>query len=493
MPQESQSSRFSANVLKLIGGTTLAQVLTILTAPIISRLFSPEHIGAYSILVSLISVFSIVICLRYELSIMLPAEDGDASNLVALSLGIAGSISLAATILLLFARQALLDLLNAPELSPYLWVFPLALLIQGIYLTSNNWNTRKKRFGRLSIARVSASLTTSIVPILLALTGYANTAGLIYAWLAGTTVFAAVLALQVFTSDWHIFRSNVRISSIQQALYRYRKFPLLDTWGAFINNLSWQLPTLMLSSYFSSTIVGYYSLANRVILLPLTLVGNSIAQVFFQRAAEVHAGQSGLGYIVSTVYRRLVSISILPAIVLAIAGKELFVFVFGASWAEAGVYAQILAPWMFFLFISSPLSQIFAILERQELAFGVHAVILLTRILALTIGGAFRNAYVALWLWTITGVLVYGALAVINLRLVGLDLKDALRPIARIGKYALPVALILWALKSIIALSTLGLVVASLLLGSLYFLLAIREDADFYRGLFRQMVPVQKD
>ena len=42
-------------------------------------------------------------------------------------------------------------------------------------------------------------------------------------------------------------------------LKRYRKFPLIDSWSSFINNLSWQLPSLMLLYFFSETVVGYYS------------------------------------------------------------------------------------------------------------------------------------------------------------------------------------------------------------------------------------------
>ena len=95
-------------------------------------------------------------------------------------------------------------------------------------------------------------------------------------------------------------------------------------------------------------------------MLPLTLVGSAIAQVFYQRTAELRSNVENLSRSVELVFRRLVAIGLFPAIVLGIAGPELFEIVFRSNWVEAGRYAQILSPWMFVLFISSPLSTLFA-------------------------------------------------------------------------------------------------------------------------------------
>ena len=46
---------------------------------------------------------------------------------------------------------------------------------------------------------------------------------------------------------------------------------------------------------------------------------------------------------------------ILPVMIFAITGEELFSVLFGETWREAGRYTQILSPYIF-TFISSPLS-----------------------------------------------------------------------------------------------------------------------------------------
>ena len=205
-------------------------------------------------------------------------------------------------------------------------------------------------------------------------------------------------------------------------LKRYRKFPLVDSWSSFINNLSWQLPSLMLLYFFSETVVGYYSLSNRVIVLPMTLLGSAIAQVFYQRTAELRSNPENLSKSVELVFRRLSALGLFPAVILGIAGPELFRIIFGANWVEAGRYAQILSPWMFVLFISSPLSNLFATLERQELALIVNSIILGTRFAALVIGGLTHNIYLTLVIWSASGVLVYGGLALWLLKLTHVSL-----------------------------------------------------------------------
>ena len=245
-PITKKRSSFFTNVLKLVSGTTVAQAITIVTAPILSRLFAPESFGVLSVFTSLVSIIAIVICLRYEYSIVLTEDDKDAMNIFVLCLLIALGISgIAGTVILLFGHK-LVDLLNAPNLYPFLWIIPIGLMIQGFFAALNYWNARTKHFGRLSIARVAASVTTSALPMLLAILGHANTASLVYSWLAGTFIFTFVLGGQVFRDKRRIIINHIQAGRMVANLKRYRKFPLVDSWSSFINNFSWQLPSLLL-------------------------------------------------------------------------------------------------------------------------------------------------------------------------------------------------------------------------------------------------------
>jgi lipopolysaccharide exporter len=132
---------------------------------------------------------------------------------------------------------------------------------------------------------------------------------------------------------------------------------------------------------------------------------------------------------------------------LTLVGQELFVFVFGEHWTESGIYIQILAIWMFFYFISSPLSTIFTIFERQELALVVHVAIFITHIITLVIGGILNDVYLALGLFAGSGVLVYGSLAIWNILLADVSVYFAFRTLVRYAFYSAPAIVILLLLK----------------------------------------------
>lgn len=478
-----KKSSFVGDVLKLVGGTTLAQALTMLVAPILSRLYAPDAFGTAAVFTSITGIIGVVACLRYELAIMLPERDEDAANLLAVSLGFVLVIAGLSAVLILFVRGFILRLLNAPDLGPYLWLVPLVILAKGVFLALNYWNSRTKHFGRLSIARMFQSMATNGAQLVMGVAGQIHAGGLIGARVLGSAVVTAVLGGQIWRDDHRLFAESIQRRGILENLKRYRKFPLLDIWGALLNNVSWQLPALMLSSFFSQTIVGYYALANLVIHLPMILIGSAISQVFFQRASEVNSRQEELGGTVESVFRALVALGLFPAVLLTIAGQELFVMVFGRNWSEAGVYVQILGLWMFFWFISSPLSTLFAVLERQEFILRVHVAIFVTRFVSLAIGGMLDNVHLALGLFAGSGMLVYGGLTIWNMRLAGVSLHSCLRILLRSGLYSAPTAVILLLLKAWYGASMWLVLVVSGVALLVYYLLILHRDPILYRYL----------
>lgn len=483
-----RKSSFAGDVLKLVGGTTLAQALVVLVMPVLSRLYPPDAFGTAAVFASITALMSGVACLRYEQAIMLPERDEDAANLLAVSLWLASISGGFSAALVMFVREPIIRLLNAPGLMPHLWLVPLTVMASGWFLALNYWNSRTRHFWRLSIARVFQSVATSGAQLGMGAVGEANAGGLIGAGVLGSAVVTVVLGGQIWRDDRRLFRGNVRLGCMFAGLRRYRKFPLLDMWGTLLNGVSWQLPALMLSVFFSQTVVGYYALANRLIQLPMALIGGALAQVFFQRASEAHAKQTDLATVVEKVFQRLVALGLLPALLMTIAGRELFIVVFGRSWAEAGIYTQILGLWMFFWFISSPLSTLYVVLERQELGLILHVAILITRIFALAIGGLLDNVYLALGLFAGSGVLVYAGLTTWNMVLAGVSLCSWLRTLLQYGLYCLPAVAILLLLKLWCKADAWLIFVVSAIALLTYYAFILRRDTDLRRYLLSALL-----
>jgi O-antigen/teichoic acid export membrane protein len=473
-------SSFANDVLKLAGGTAFAQTLSILVAPILSRLYAPDAFGTAAIFASIISIVGVVSCLRYELAIMLPASDRKAANLMVVSSMSVVFISGLSLILVLFLRAPILRLLNAPELGPYLWLAPIAVFLHGMLLVLNYWNSRTKHFGRLSGAPVLRSVTTNGLQVGLGAAGHAQVGSLIGSRIVGSALVTTLLGAQTWREVGPLVRQSVSRRALRAGVRRYRKFPQYGTSSALLNSISWQLPTFLLSFFFSSTIVGFYALGTRVLRLPMGVIGQAIGRVFFQRAAE--AKQKGsLPAVVESSFRRLVALGMFPLLLLTIIGRDLFVVVFGERWAEAGVYTQILSIWTFFWFISSPLSTLYSVLERQEFGLALNALIFATRFISLGIGGLQGNARLALLLFGISGALIYGYLSLTIMAAAGVRWRTSLAILGSNLALFVPAGLVLATLQAVGASSVIIVAISGLLL-AVYYLFMLRRDPEL-RGL----------
>ena len=434
--------------MKLVTGTTLAQALGFLIAPIITRLFAPEAFGVAALFLSITAIVSVIACLRYEQAIMLPQTHEEAINVLGVCLCSAIFITFLSGMIVVFGGTAISRQLAAPELIQYLWLIPIAVFFSGIFSALNYWNSRSRHFGRLSVAQIISSITTQAAKLSAGFAGFVSSGVLIGASILGGVVSAGALAIQVWRDDKRLFAAHVRWREIVHMFFRFRKFPLIDSWGGLLNSISWQLPALMLSSFFSITVVGFYALVMTVIKSPLNMVSGAIAQVFFQQACEEKMKKSS-GALVERLMDKLMLIGVLPTVVLAISGEEIFGILFGQRWSEAGRYSQILAPWFLIWFLSSPLSTLFSAYERQGSALTLHSFIFVTRVIALYIGGIYQNIYLALGLFSATGIVAYTFVAICNIKLANADGIKILSHFIKYGLYSLPPFLYLFIIKYI--------------------------------------------
>jgi len=461
---ERKKTSFAADVLKLASGTTIAQVLTVIASPLLTRLYAPDAFGLLTLFTSITGILKAISCLRYELAIVLPQSDEEGANVLGGSLLVVILVTGISALTVILGKTPLLRLLKAADLAPFLWLIPLTTLVSGVFLALNHWNTRTKQFGRLSIAQVVSALVVTGAQLGLGYAGYATGGTLIGASVLGAALVTVVLGGQIWRDDGALFLRSMRWRYIAEQLKRYRKFPLYDAWAILLNNISWQLPAFLLAAFFSKTEVGYYALSFRVLKLPMALIGAAIGQVFFQRAAEAK-NEGKLTVMVESNFRRLVILGLLPFLLLTIVGKDLFTVIFGQSWTEAGVYTQILSIWIFFWFISSPMSTLFRVLEKQEFSLVLNIVIFVSRFVALGVGGLMGNARLALLLFAISGVFLYGYLSFSIINAAGVTWLKILQILGINFLAFVPLAVMLITIKLLNLHHLVGLVVACLYTG----------------------------
>lgn len=400
-----QRSSYTKNILTLIVGTGLAQVIPIAASPILTRLYSPSAFGTYAAYLAIVSILSILATGRYELAILLPKKDRDAMRVVTLSIGINFIVCSLLTLVVAVFNKTLTNLFKIPALSLWLYWIPTSVFLAGAYQSLNYWSNRKAKYKRLAFSRTFQSASSTITQLS---TGYINTgtAGLIGGQLIGQTIASAALIHQIMKED----KNCIKKSSIKHLLVlakKYINFPKYMVAGHSLNAASSQMPIMLLNTFFSSTTAGLYSLAERLMGIPISLIAGAIGDVFRQEASNTYIHSGDCRKIFKATLKKLMLIAIVPSILFYFLAPFIFEFAFGTQWREAGIYAQILTPVFFLRFATSPLSIMFMIAETQkiDLAWQVLLVILATT--SFLIGKHFSSVTMALTLYSFSYSVMY--------------------------------------------------------------------------------------
>ena len=466
------SSPFATNVLKLASGSVIAQALGIILIPIITRLYSPGDYGIFQLFLSISSILAVLSCFSYQMAIMLPKEDEDSANIVALCFILVCITSIISGGVFILLSGWVGKALNVPDISHYMIFLPVVVFLNGLFLVMNYWLSRRVRFGAIAMARVANSVSGKVFQIGIGL-GPASPLGLIAGLIAGYGA-ALLVMLRGIRGDLSLFMA-ASPGDMKRLAVRYRRFPIFTSWSAVANSVSLQVAPLMLAAFFSPVVVGHYGMAHTVVNLPMSLIGSAIGQVFFQKASEEKNRTGSVKTFVREVHQRLVSIGIFPILVLMIIREELFALVLGAQWGTAGKYACILAPWIFLVFIASPLSTIFSVLEKQTVGLAFNLMVLFSRVVVLYVGGVYGNPIVALVLFSITGVFFWGWMNLYILKISGVPYKTGLEDFLRIFMVALAVAIPLIIVKYLLLPLYILLIVAGIVT-CIYYAFVISRD-----------------
>ena len=412
---------FARGVSVLVGGTAGAQLLTVLVAPLLTRIYSPEDFGLLAIFSSLLTIIGMVSCLRYENSIPLPENDDEAANMAVLCLILVGISTLSSVLFVWQIGLNIVDLFDVPAMADYFWLMPIGVLLSGAYNVFNFWSIRTKRFSSIAISRLYQALATIAIQLATFKLGgiallYARIVGVI----AGTACLCrpAVVSLEFRKVTWR---------GIVKGARRYRRFPIFSTWEGFLNSASVELIPIIFATFFSAHATGLFSLAHRVISLPMSLFSNSVSQVFTSVAPSAKRDGS-ISELVLALHTKLAYFALPPLMTLAIYGQHLFEYIFGSEWRVSGEFAQWMSVLMYFQFVSSPMSSVFSVYELQKEMLLWQILLMFLRLLAIFAGLAMGDILNTVAFYTLASSIYYILFAFRIAIMTGTSLISFLRP-----------------------------------------------------------------
>ena len=396
-------SIFVKNVLVVMTGTAIAQIIGFSLTPIISRLFSPSDFGVFGSFNSVAGIFAAGVTLQYTQAIMLPKEKEDAFHLFLVSCICTGFVVFLCLSCCIIAPGKLNNLMKTNGI----WILSLLVastLISGLNQSCQAWCVRVKAFKHTSASQVIRSLSSNGTQIGL---GYlkAGSVGLITSSILADFLATLNLSRVVFR-DLGKVRRKIHLKRMKQLAIDYRDFPIYSASENVINSLSNGLPVLLLTQFYGIAIAGAYAFSMRILSVPMGFILNALRQVLFQKAAEAHNDGDKLMPLYLKITLGLFSMTLIPSLVLLIWAPQLFSWVFGVQWEIAGEFARYLVLWLMFMFCNLPAVLFARIIRIQRQMFIYDIFLLLARTSSLLLGGKYLSAYYTIGLVSLVGAIM---------------------------------------------------------------------------------------
>ena len=344
-------------VLVLGSGTAVAQLIGIVTMPIITRLYLPSEMGILAVYSSVLAIFGIGATLRYEFAYALPKENDDAINLFGLCLILLCLTTAGFALILLFGRDLLVNTFDLGVIEQYTWFLLIGFFGMGLYTTLNYWAVRQRDYKRITYTKINQGASGSVCKILLGILAFGPVGliiGHIVSQIAGITTLARAM--------WKKERKNLKAiswSRMKSVAKTYKSFPVFNFPASIVNTMALQLPPLMLLALYDSEVVGFYALAHMLVVLPGSLISGSMGQAYLGEASKmVRERSQGLRSLYVRTLRHLSVIAVPLIGIPALCAPFLVPIIFGGAWVEAGWYCWPLAVMVIAQFVVSPTSHL---------------------------------------------------------------------------------------------------------------------------------------
>lgn len=317
----------------LLFGNGTAQLINLASYVVLARLYGPAEIGGFALFLTVVGLFGPIANGRFDLIVQsapdrqLPALIRRARRtnvLVSTALALA-SAGIAVTTGKLQIVEALL--------------VGVGVFLSGWVLASNARLIRAERYSTTARSTAVRSAVAAIAQIGLWFV-HPGALSLILGFCIGFGAQAIMLGLALRAHPSR--RSTAKHE--RAVLARYAAQISLDIPTALLTAAVLNIMNFLVLDLYSREEVGYYSLAYRVAVVPLTLISGALAEVFYQKASASYRATGGFWRELRFNLVLTVSISLLIVVPLAFLAPPVFSFAFGHQWERAGYMVIWLLP-----------------------------------------------------------------------------------------------------------------------------------------------------
>lgn len=363
-----RQSPFVANLAVLSGASAIGALIGLAATPLISRLYSPAEFGVFGVFTAALSIASVIGTLRYDLAIPTASNDDDAMSILVVALCAVVGTSLLCVLVVVTGALGSIMSATREHTGLLAWSLPLGMLGTGVYAALSNWMVRRRDYASLGQTKVTQAASLVGTQVVLGVAG-AGAIGLIIGQIAGSSAGITRLMRRI-GQQRDVVRVALQVDRIAATAQRYRRFPLLSGPAVLLDALTGALPLLVLASRFGATTAGVFTMVQRILLAPMSILTTNLGQIIFGDLSALRRENSEA--MMSVFHRRLRQIALMAFVVIGsmtILVPVVLPIVLGPRWGMASTYFLILSPMLFGNFVSAPFGFVIDVLRRQDLHF----------------------------------------------------------------------------------------------------------------------------
>lgn len=352
------SSRLK-NVMKVSGGTILGQLISIVSLPVITRIYGAEIMGIWATILAVALIIQAICDWGLNSGIMIEDDENKIKNIysVITSVSLFTSILAGGIIILyfFFIKNYSLKLSFFYSLLTVIYAFTVKQVN-----TSYTWLNRKKDYSVLMKNPIINYTVVAIIAIGLGFIGFID-----YGY------YVAVILGQLFTL-LHMRRHlplvffNFSLQDYKWVCKKYCDLIKYQLPNNLMIQFNDQIPSLLIGSLFGNEILGYFSVSNKILNMPVSFIGQAIGKVFYQSASELKRKGEKIGDFVARNFQRAIKLAVIPILALYAVGDLAAVVFFGNEYIIAGTILRIVVFKSFFSFIATSMQGLEIVLRKQK-------------------------------------------------------------------------------------------------------------------------------
>jgi O-antigen/teichoic acid export membrane protein len=320
--------------LKLGTGTILAQIISLVSIPIISRIYNPAEYGHLTLMLSVTAILIPVATFRIETLIVVSDTDEEAAELLSISANLALIVS-ATLFAIAFIKYFIFENSSFMHALITSLLFAMVLIAQSIGVLMVQVALRAHKDSDIARSSVIQNLSISFAQVVTGIWSPSGSA-LISSYVAGRIVGISPL--------WRETRKilSKRGRDSRRTLEKYMtqlkaSRPLV--FASVIDSAILGLPIILISTQFGLQYSGYIGITQTILTVPITLVGGAFGSVILSElSSNIRVNQDSTdknAKIIRTFSKYLFYFSTAFAIVTLLFGSAFFKLIFNDNWSEA--------------------------------------------------------------------------------------------------------------------------------------------------------------